>query len=96
MRTESYSAAADGTEIHSVEAGEGTPVIVSLGAGGSAIGNWSVNGIAPALAPTNRVIGIDVRAHGLGEAGPEESRRRRMPTDVLEFMRQQTRRRVRR
>jgi pimeloyl-ACP methyl ester carboxylesterase len=89
MWTESYYAAADGTKLHFVEMGEGTPVILIHGAGGSAVGNWFVNGIAPALAPTNRVVGIDMRAHGLSEAGPEEGRRRQMPADVIEFMRQQ-------
>ena len=54
--------------------GSGPPVILIHGAGGSAIGNWFVNGIAPALATTNRVIGIDMRAHGLSEAGPPDSR----------------------
>jgi pimeloyl-ACP methyl ester carboxylesterase len=49
------------------------------------VGNWFSNGIAPRLAPTNRVIGIDMRAHGLSEAGPAEGRSK-MATDVIEFM----------
>jgi pimeloyl-ACP methyl ester carboxylesterase len=65
--------------------GSGTPVILIHGAGGSAVGNWFVNGIAPALAPTNRVIGIDMRGHGLSEAGPDGGRRH-MAADVIEFM----------
>jgi pimeloyl-ACP methyl ester carboxylesterase len=65
--------------------GGGTPVILIHGAGGSAVGNWFANGIAPRLAKTNRVIGIDMRAHGLSEAGPPGGRAR-MADDVVEFM----------
>ena len=83
--TEGYYAVADGTKLHYAEMGEGTPVILIHGAGGSAIGNWFVNGIAPALAPTNRVIGIDMRGHGLSEAGPEGGRAH-MAADVIEFL----------
>jgi pimeloyl-ACP methyl ester carboxylesterase len=83
-----YFATADGTKLHYVEMGQGTPVILIHGAGGSAVGNWFGNGIAAALADTNRVIGIDMRGHGLSERGPEGGRAK-MPADVLEFMRQQ-------
>jgi pimeloyl-ACP methyl ester carboxylesterase len=75
----------DGTRLHYVEMGKGTPVILIHGAGGSAVGNWFANGIAPRLAKTNRVIGIDMRAHGLSEAGPPEGRSK-MAADVIEFM----------
>lgn len=75
----------DGTRLHYVEMGQGTPVILIHGAGGSAVGNWFSNGIAPRLAATNRVIGIDMRAHGLSEAGPPEGRSK-MAADVIEFM----------
>jgi pimeloyl-ACP methyl ester carboxylesterase len=78
----------DGTKLHYVEMGKGTPVILIHGAGGSAVGNWFNNGIAPALAPTNRVIGIDMRGHALSEAGPPNGRAN-MAKDVLEFMAQQ-------
>src|SRR5262245_54563735 len=54
--TEHFAILKDGTKLHYVEMGKGTPVILIHGAGGSAIGNWFVNGIAPALAKTNRVI----------------------------------------
>jgi pimeloyl-ACP methyl ester carboxylesterase len=80
-----YFTVSDGTKLHYVEMGAGVPVVLIHGAGGSAVGNWFVNGIAPALAPTNRVIGIDMRAHGLSEAGPEGGRQH-MSADVLEFM----------
>jgi len=83
--TEHYFTVSDGTKLHWVEMGEGTPVILVHGAGGSAVGNWFVNGIAPALAPTNRVIGIDMRGHGLSEQGPEGGRQK-MSADVVEFM----------
>ncbi|HEY1425209.1 MAG TPA: alpha/beta hydrolase [Caulobacteraceae bacterium] len=75
----------DGTKLHYVEMGQGTPVILIHGAGGSAVGNWFANGIAPRLAKTNRVIGIDMRAHGLSEAGPPGGRAK-MAADVVEFM----------
>ena len=86
--TEHYFEVEDGTKLHWVEMGSGTPVILIHGAGGSAVGNWFVNGIAPALAPTNRVIGIDMRGHGLSEAGPDGARQK-MSADVVEFMDQQ-------
>jgi pimeloyl-ACP methyl ester carboxylesterase len=86
--TEHYFTVSDGTKLHWVEMGEGTPVILIHGAGGSAVGNWFVNGIAPALAPTNRVIGIDMRGHGLSEQGPEGARQK-MSNDVVEFMDEQ-------
>ncbi len=75
----------DGTRLHYVEMGQGTPVILIHGAGGSAVGNWFANGIAPRLADANRVIGIDMRAHGLSEDGPPEGRSK-MAADVIEFM----------
>ncbi len=85
---EHYFTVSDGTKLHWVEMGSGTPVILIHGAGGSAVGNWFVNGVASALAPTNRVIGIDMRGHGLSEPGPEGARQR-MASDVVEFMDQQ-------
>ena len=69
--SEHYFSVEDGTKLHWVEMGSGTPVILIHGAGGSAVGNWFVNGVAPALAATNRVIGIDMRGHGMSEAGPD-------------------------
>ncbi len=86
--THHYYTVSDGTKLHYVEMGKGTPVILIHGAGGSAVGNWFNNGIAPALAPTNRVIGIDMRGHALSEAGPPNGRAN-MAKDVLEFMAQQ-------
>jgi pimeloyl-ACP methyl ester carboxylesterase len=83
-----YYTVSDGTKLHYVEVGQGTPVILIHGAGGSAVGNWFNNGIAAALAPTNRVIGIDMRGHALSEAGPAGGRAN-MSKDVLEFMAQQ-------
>ena len=78
----------DGTTLHYVEQGEGTPVVLIHGAGGSAVGNWFANGIGPALAATNRVIGIDMRGHGLSEDGPR-SGQGVMAKDVVEFLDQQ-------
>ncbi|MGH9045832.1 MAG: alpha/beta fold hydrolase [Acidimicrobiales bacterium] len=86
--TEHYFTVDDGTKLHWVEMGAGTPVVLIHGAGGSAVGNWFVNGIAPALASTNRVIGLDMRGHGLSEDGPEGGRQK-MASDVVEFLDQQ-------
>ena len=86
--TEDYFTVEDGTKLHWVEMGSGPPVILIHGAGGSAVGNWFVNGIAPALAATNRVIGIDMRGHGLSEPGPDGGRQK-MSADVIEFMDEQ-------
>src|SRR5687768_18167626 len=86
--THHYYTVSDGTKLHYAEMGKGTPVILIHGAGGSAVGNWFRNGIAPALAKTNRVIGIDMRGHALSEAGPPGGRQY-MARDVLEFMQQQ-------
>jgi pimeloyl-ACP methyl ester carboxylesterase len=77
-----YFTTSDGVKLHYVEQGKGTPVILIHGAGGSAVGNWFNNGIAAKLVDTNRVIGIDMRGHGLSEAGD----RTKMASDVLEFM----------
>jgi pimeloyl-ACP methyl ester carboxylesterase len=83
-----YFTVTDGTKLHYVEWGKGTPVILIHGAGGSAVGNWFANGIAESLHETNCVIGIDMRGHGLSEAGPPDSRSL-MAKDVVEFMAQQ-------
>ena len=56
--------ASDGTRIHYLEKGRGTPVLLIHGYTGSARGNWFSNGVADALAATNRVVAIDVRGHG--------------------------------
>jgi pimeloyl-ACP methyl ester carboxylesterase len=80
-----YFTTSDGVKLHYVEQGKGAPVILIHGAGGSAVGNWFNNGIAAKLVDTNRVIGIDMRGHGLSEAGD----RSKMASDVLEFMAQQ-------
>ena len=77
--------ASDGTKLHYVEMGEGDPILLLHGAGGSAVGNWFANGIAPALAPTHRVIGLDQRGHGLSEDGPR-SGTGMMAKDVVEFL----------
>lgn len=77
-----YFTTSDNVKLHYVEQGKGTPVILIHGAGGSAVGNWFNNGIAAKLVDTNRVIGIDMRGHGLSEPGD----RSKMASDVLEFM----------
>jgi pimeloyl-ACP methyl ester carboxylesterase len=86
--TEQAFTTSDGTKLHYVEMGAGTPVVLIHGAGGSAVGNWFANGIAPRLAKTNRAIGLDMRGHGLSEEGPPGGRAK-MAADVIEFMDQQ-------
>ncbi|MGH6958343.1 MAG: alpha/beta fold hydrolase, partial [Caulobacteraceae bacterium] len=83
--TDHHFTTSDGTRLHYVEMGRGTPVVLIHGAGGSAVGNWFANGVAPRLARSNRVIGIDMRAHGLSEDGPPGGRAK-MAADVIEFM----------
>jgi pimeloyl-ACP methyl ester carboxylesterase len=83
-----YFTVSDGTKLHYVEWGQGPAVILIHGAGGSAVGNWFANGIAESLHKTNRVIGLDMRGHGLSEAGAEGGRAN-MGKDVVEFMAQQ-------
>lgn len=72
----------DGANLHYVTMGEGTPVILLHGAGGSGEGNWMRNGIGPALAETNWVIAPDQRGH----AYTDEGDRSRFTQDVLELM----------
>jgi pimeloyl-ACP methyl ester carboxylesterase len=78
----------DGTTFHWAEQGKGTPVILIHGSGGSAIGNWFSNGFAASLAKTNRVVGIDMRGHGLttNPKGERGDRTGDMAQDVLDFM----------
>ena len=72
----------DGANLHYVTMGEGTPVILLHGAGGSGEGNWMRNGIGPALAKTNLVIALDQRGHAYTDGGD----RGKMAQDVLELM----------
>ncbi|HEY9217026.1 MAG TPA: alpha/beta hydrolase [Phenylobacterium sp.] len=81
---EGFFTVRDGTKLHYVHAGEGTPVILIHGARGSAIGNWFSNGIAPRLAETNHVYALDMRGHGLSEG--TRHGHMHMAHDVIEFM----------
>lgn len=54
----------DGTRIHYMEMGNGVPVVLIHGGGGSAEGNWFSNGIARALARNHHVVALDCRGHG--------------------------------
>lgn len=77
----------DGTKFHYLEAGQGTPVILIHGSGGTAA-NWMMNGLAMSLAKTNKVYALEMRGHGQ-TVGPDGKRQRRTPNmdlDVLAFM----------
>jgi pimeloyl-ACP methyl ester carboxylesterase len=78
----------DGVRIHYMEAGEGVPVVLLHGYTSSSEGSWFADGIAEALARTNRVIGIDARGHGLSEKphDPAKYDGDRMPKDVVEVL----------
>jgi len=62
--THGFYVSSDETKIHYMVMGRGTPVLLIHGYTGSAEGNWFSNGVAKALAKTNRVIAVDVRGHG--------------------------------
>ncbi len=64
--------------------GQGPAVILIHGYQGSAVGNWFLNGIGPRLAKTNRVIGIDMRNHGL--TTPNPAPKGSMARDVFALM----------
>ena len=85
---EAFWVGPDKTKFHYAEQGRGVPVILIHGSGGSALGNWFTNGFAASLAKTNRVIGIDMRGHGLTEnpQGKRGDRTGDMAKDVLDFM----------
>jgi pimeloyl-ACP methyl ester carboxylesterase len=78
----------DGVRIHYMEAGKGVPVVLLHGYTSSSEGSWFSDGIAEALARTNRVIGIDARGHGLSEKphDPAKYDGDRMPQDVIEVL----------
>lgn len=78
----------DGVHIHYMEAGGGVPVVLLHGYTSSSEGSWFADGIAEALARTNRVVGIDARGHGLSEKphDPAKYGGDRMPQDAIEVM----------
>src|SRR5262245_60980264 len=77
----------DGTKFHYFEWGQGVPVILIHGSGGTAL-NWMANGLGASLAKTNRVLAIDMRGHGqtVGRDGKRQQRTPNMDLDVLAFM----------
>lgn len=79
-----YFTTADGTRLHYVAVGDGPPVLLLHGAGGSAVGSWFNNGIAPKLMETNQVFAIDSRGHGL--SGGAQAQHNDQATDALAFM----------
>lgn len=79
-----YLLARDGARIRYVEAGVGPPVILLHGAGGSAVGSWFSNGVAPALSAANHVLAFDMRGHGL--SGGRSHDFAGMAADAIEIM----------
>jgi pimeloyl-ACP methyl ester carboxylesterase len=77
----------DGTRFHYMEMGEGVPVILIHGSGGTAY-NWMANGLGASVAKTNKVYAIDMRGHGqtVGPDGKRQQRTPNMDLDVLAFM----------
>lgn len=69
-----YITAADGTRIHFMIMGEGSPVVLIHGYTGTAEGNWFDNGVAQALAGNHKVVAIDVRGHGLSDKPTDPER----------------------
>jgi pimeloyl-ACP methyl ester carboxylesterase len=79
--------ASDGMKIHYLEAGNGSPVVLIHGYGGSARGNWFANGVANALAKNHRVVAIDCRGHGQSEKPHDPTKYGpQMAKDVIELM----------
>lgn len=77
--------ARDGTKVHYIEQGKGTPVILIHGLTSSAVGNWFNTGVGQRLAKTNRVIALDMRGHG--DTGPSPAGSKgTMIQDVVDFM----------
>ena len=86
-RSHGFLVVADGLKIHYVVMGQGTPVILIHGAGGSAEGSWFANGIAEALAKNHRAVAVDCRGHGTSDNPPNNSLpNRTMAQDVIELM----------
>jgi pimeloyl-ACP methyl ester carboxylesterase len=80
-------AASDGVNIHYIEAGQGTPVVLIHGFSGTAEGNWFSNGVAEALAKNHRVVAIDCRGHGKSDKPHDPAKYGpQMAKDVLEMM----------
>ncbi len=79
--------ASDGVNIHYLEAGQGSPVVLVHGYTGTAEGNWFLNGVAEALAENHRVVALDCRGHGKSDKPHDpEKYGPQMARDVLELM----------
>lgn len=59
-----FAIADDGTKIHYLVTGRGTPVLLIHGYYADGESNWFRNGLAQELAKTNLVVAIDNRGHG--------------------------------
>ena len=77
----------DGLNIHFMELGEGSPVVLMHGYTSNAEWKWFKPGIAAALAQNHRVIAIDARGHGLSDKPHDPAKYGpRMAEDVIEMM----------
>ena len=85
--THGFYVASDGTKIHYMVMGKGTPVLLIHGYTGSAEGNWFSNGVAKSLVRTNRVIAVDIRGHGQSDKPHEpEKYGTHLWKDVIELL----------
>ena len=82
-----FVTAVDGVKLHYLILGEGTPIVLLHGYYGSAEGNWFLNGVAQALAKTNKVVALDARGHGESDKPTDAaSYGPRMWQDVIRVM----------
>lgn len=85
--TDASFVTSDGVKIHYITLGEGVPVILIHGYMLDAQINWIDNGVAAALAETNRVIAVDVRGHGLSDKPHDADRYgEQLWRDIVELM----------
>lgn len=77
---------ADGVRIRYVERGQGEPVVLLHGLGGS-VETWTNSGILQALAQDHRVIAFDMRGHGQSDK-PHDPKKygREMVLDVVRLL----------
>jgi pimeloyl-ACP methyl ester carboxylesterase/creatinine amidohydrolase/Fe(II)-dependent formamide hydrolase-like protein len=77
---------AAGVQIHYVEKGQGEPIVLLHGIGGS-VQSWIDSGVVDKLAVDHRVIAFDARGHGKsGKPHDPKQYGRQMPLDVVRLL----------